>query len=62
LLLFGKSVGSINAQDSVASKTQLSVSYFLPVNKVPYLEVNTKRKVGRKFEPVKDINVNVYFN
>ncbi len=62
LILFGTSVSSINAQDSVASKTQLSVSYFLPVNKVPYLEVNTKRKVGRKFEPVKDINANVYFN
>ena len=29
---------------------------------MPYLEVNTKRKVGRKFEPAKDISVNIYFN
>ena len=60
--LFGTSIDTAYAQDSVAAKTQLSVSYFLPVNKVPYLEVNTKRKVGRKFEPVKDITVSVYIN
>jgi hypothetical protein len=59
--LFGTSIDT-NAQDSAASKTQLSLSYFLPVNNVPYLEVSTKRKVGRKFEPVKDISVNIYFN
>jgi hypothetical protein len=62
LMLFGTSVGSINAQDSVASKTELSISYFLPVDKVPHLEANAKRKVGRKFEPVKGVNVNIYFN
>ena len=60
--LFGTSIDTTNAQDSVVSKTELSVSYFLPVNKVPYLEVSTKKKVGRKFEPVKGIKVNVYFN
>ena len=29
---------------------------------MPYIEVNTKKKVGRKFEPVAGITVNVYFN
>jgi len=62
LFLFGTTIGTINAQDSVASKPVLSVRYFLPENKIPYVEVSTKKKVGRKFEPVKGIPVNVYFN
>lgn len=62
LFLFATTVGTAHAQDSVASKTELSIGYFLPVDKVPYLEANAKRKVGRKFEPVKGVNVNIYFN
>ncbi len=62
LFLSGTSVSALRAQDSVATPTILSLSYFLPVNKVPYLEIITKKKVGRKFEPVKDIPVSVYFN
>lgn len=62
VLLLGTSLATLQAQDSVASTTQLSISYFLPVNKVPYLEVNTRKKTGRKFTPVKNIPVDVYFN
>jgi hypothetical protein len=62
VLLLATSMDTIQAQDSVASKTELTISYFLPVNKLPYLEVNTRKKVGRKFEPVKNIPVDVYFN
>jgi hypothetical protein len=59
LLAFGK----LQAQDSVElSPTILSLRYFLPENKVPYIIVNTKKKVGRKFEPVKNISVNVFYN
>ena len=61
-LLLGAAINKINAQDSTSSTTVLSVRYFLPENKVPYIEVSTKKKVGRKFEPVKGIPVNVYFN
>ena len=57
VFLLGIAIYTIQAQDSVASTTQLSISYFLPANKVPYLEVNTRKKVGRKFEPVKNISV-----
>jgi hypothetical protein len=58
LLAFGK----LQAQDSVElSPTILSLRYFLPENKVPYIIVNTKKKVGRKFEPVKNISVNVFY-
>jgi hypothetical protein len=62
VLLLGTSVDTIQAQDSVASKTELNISYFLPANNVPYLEVTTRKKVGRKFEPIKNIPVNIYFN
>lgn len=53
---------TMQAQDSAASKTQLSISYFLPANNIPYLEVATRKKEGRKFEPVKNIAVNIYFD
>jgi hypothetical protein len=63
MFLLGASVETINAQDSAAaSPTLLSINYFLPANQVPYLEVTTKKKVGRKFEPVQNISVNIYFN
>jgi hypothetical protein len=64
MFLLGTFVGTINAQDSAAaaSPTLLSINYFLPVNHVPYLEVTTKKKVGRIFEPVKKISLNIYFN
>lgn len=63
LFLFATAIGKIKAQDSAAaSPTILGLRYFLPENKVPYIIVNTKKKAGRKFEPVKNIPVNVYYN
>ena len=62
LFLFGTVIGKLHAQDSTASPTILSLRYFLPENKIPYIVVNTKKKVGRKFEVVKNIPVNVYYN
>lgn len=60
-LLLGAGLSKAIAQDSVAAPTILSLRYFLPENKVPYIDISTKKKVGRKFEPVKGIPVNVYF-
>jgi len=62
LLLLGTTISKTNAQDSVAFTTVLSVRYFLPENKVPYIDISTKKKIGRKSEPLKGIPVNVYFN
>jgi hypothetical protein len=63
LLVFGISINKIKAQDSaVVAPTILSLRYFLPENKIPYLIVNTKKKEGRKFLPVKNITINVYYN
>jgi ribosomal protein L7Ae-like RNA K-turn-binding protein len=65
ILLFfsATAIGKIQAQDSAeVPPTILSLRYFLPENKVPYIIVNTKKKVGRKFEPVKNLPVNVFYN
>lgn len=62
LFLLGAVINKTNAQDSAAAEPVLGVRYFLSENKVPYLEVNTKKKVGRKFESITGITVNVYFN
>jgi len=62
LFLLGATFSKTYGQDSAVSSTVLSVRYFLPENKVPYIEVSTKNKKGRKFEPVKGIPVNVYLN
>ncbi|MEO6406248.1 MAG: hypothetical protein ABIY51_02755 [Ferruginibacter sp.] len=57
---FGITAVKLQAQDSTAPATILALRYFLPANKLPYLEVSTKKKNGRKLEPVKAIPVNVY--
>lgn len=63
LLLLLLAFGKLQAQDSAeVAPTILSLRYFLPENKVPYIIVNTKKKVKRKFEPVKNITVHVYYN
>ncbi|CAN5664233.1 hypothetical protein BH11BAC3_BH11BAC3_17460 [soil metagenome] len=62
LLLVWVGVGKLHAQDSSASTTILALQYFLPENNVPFIDVTTKKKTGRKFEPVKDVVVNVYLN
>jgi hypothetical protein len=63
ILLLLTAFSKIQAQDSAeVSATILTLRYFLPENKVPYIVVNTKKKVGRKFEPVKNIAVQVYYN
>ena len=59
-LLLGATLSKTTAQDSVVAGPILSVRYFVTENKVPYIEVSTKRKVGRIFEPVEGIPVNVY--
>lgn len=54
-------VTGLTAQDSTAAATILTARYFLPENKVPSIQVETKKKIGRKFEPVAGIPVNIYF-
>ncbi|MEO7266018.1 MAG: hypothetical protein ABIW38_13970 [Ferruginibacter sp.] len=62
IFVFGISAGKVKAQDSTESPTILGIKYFLPENNVPYIEINTKKKLGRKFEPVVNVTVNVYLD
>src|SRR4026207_1718947 len=50
----------IQAQDSVKHELILNLNYYMPNDKIPYLKVNAKEKVERKFIPQKDITANVY--
>lgn len=60
LFLLGTSAGKIFAQDTETPPTLLELKYFLPENKIPFIQVITKKKVGRKFEPVVAVPVNIY--
>ncbi len=62
LLLFCINGNTTLAQDAAISPTVMGIRYILTENKIPYLLVTTKRKVGRKFEPVKGISISIYFN
>lgn len=59
--LLGLVVGSALAQDKDEVPVNLGLKYFLPENNVPFIKVITNKKVGRQFEAVKGVNVNVYF-
>lgn len=50
------------AQDSTASELNISLRYFMYNNKIPYMLVNTKTKVNGKFQPVKNMLLNVYLD
>jgi hypothetical protein len=50
------------AQDSTKNELIVNLSYFISNNKIPYLLVNTKTKVDKKFQPVKGITVNLYLD
>lgn len=48
------------AQDTEEASVNLSLKYFLPENKAPFIKVITNKKTGRQFEAVKGVTVNVY--
>jgi len=59
ILLFIACTG-IQAQDSVKHELILNLNYYMPNDKIPYLKVNAKEKVERKFIPQKNISASVY--
>lgn len=50
------------AQDSAKKELLVDVGYYVPASNTPYLLVNTKTKVGKKFQPVPGINVSLYLD
>ncbi|MGE5107694.1 MAG: hypothetical protein ACM3H8_09125 [Sphingobacteriales bacterium] len=52
----------IYAQDSTKNELVLNVSYYMPASRVPYIQVNAKTKIDKKFQPVKGIISKVYLD
>ena len=64
LLLAAFFAGVINvfAQDSTKKELVVNVGYYMTNNKMIYLVVNTKTKIDKKFQPVKNSLVNLYLD
>jgi hypothetical protein len=50
------------SQDSVEKTPTLNLKYFSSEQNVPYVLVESRLKVGRKFEPVKGVSVKFYLD
>ncbi|HYM93629.1 MAG TPA: hypothetical protein VET23_05775 [Chitinophagaceae bacterium] len=50
------------SQDSVSKTPVLNLSYFSSDNKIPYLLVQSKWKISKKFEPAQGIAVKLYLD
>jgi hypothetical protein len=62
LLCFILIVTGLQAQDSVAKESVLSIKYFSIDNKIPYLVVQSQSKLGKKYTPVKNVSVQVFID
>ena len=64
LLLAAFFAGVINvlAQDSTKKELIVNIGYHMTNNKMIYLLVNTKTKIGKKFQPVTNSIVNLYLD
>ena len=49
-------------QDSLAKQPLLDVNYFSYDNNIPYVQVMARLKQGRKFEPIKGVNIKLYLD
>ena len=49
-------------QDSIAKQPLLNVNYFSYDNNIPYVQVMARLKQGRKFEPIKGVNIKLYLD
>jgi hypothetical protein len=62
LALLAASPFSATAQDSTKKELVVIIGYFVNNNKVTWLMVNTKAKIDKKFQPVKEVTVNLYLD
>jgi hypothetical protein len=64
LLLAVFLAGTINvwAQDSTKKERVVNIGYYMINNKMVYLLVNTKTKIDKKFQPVKNSMVSLYLD
>jgi len=64
LLLAAFFAGAVNvlAQDSTKKELVVNVGYYMTNNKMVYLIVNTKTKIDKKFQQVKNSIINLYLD
>ncbi len=62
LFLFGTTISKINAQDSSAAESSVNLRYFANNNNIQYLLVQSRSKVGKKFQPLPKRAVQVYLD
>jgi hypothetical protein len=64
LLLVTFFAGAINvfAQDSTKKELVVNIGYYMTNNKMIYLVVNTKTKIDKKFQPVKNSIIDLYLD
>jgi hypothetical protein len=62
LAAFFSGVSNVLAQDSTKKELVVNVGYYMTNNKIVYLLVNTKTKVDKKFQPVKNSIIDLYLD
>jgi hypothetical protein len=62
LLYFVLITTGIQAQDSAVRESITGIRYFSLDNKIPYLLIQTKYKLGKKYTPVKNVPVQLYID
>jgi hypothetical protein len=62
LLIFLAGSSNLSAQDSTKKELVVTIGYHMTNNKMVYLMVNTKTKIDKKFQPVKNSVVNLYLD
>jgi hypothetical protein len=55
-------ITGVQAQDSLAKESILSIKYFSVDNNIPYLVVQSQTKLGKKYTPVKNVSVQLFID
>ena len=50
------------SQDSLKKELLVDLGYYMPANRVPYLEAYTKMKIDKRFQAVPEVQLSVYLD
>src|SRR5215831_2018485 len=53
---------SVIAQDSTKKELIVNLGYYMRDNKITWLMINTKTKIDKKFQPVRDVTLKLYLD
>ena len=62
LLLFSLPGLFCFSQDSLKKELLVDLGYYMPANRVPYLEAYTKMKIDKRFQSVPEVQLSVYLD